>query len=205
MFVPKLIWNSIFWNYKGKDQVSVGVVAVDVDHASSESCGSVFPLAIGNCKENRYFRPEIISWPNINFITSNSCEQWWQQHNLQLTDNNNGTNFGDVHDNYNSKPLKLIKNTFKETRMMTLKLSPCILDTNGRCLKLSYLRLSLHYSLSFLLFLLFTWRQELPKLIRRLNSEKNAIKEKGITIDGKLYRIKFVGESKSANIIYDLV
>ena len=41
--------------------MSVGVVAVDVDHSSSESCGSVFPLAIGNFKENRYFRPEITS------------------------------------------------------------------------------------------------------------------------------------------------
>ena len=37
----------------GKDQVSVGVVAVNFEHASSESSSSVYPLAIGNCKENR--------------------------------------------------------------------------------------------------------------------------------------------------------
>ena len=37
----------------GKDQVSVGVVAVNFSHSSSESSGSVYPLAIGNCKENR--------------------------------------------------------------------------------------------------------------------------------------------------------
>ncbi|KAK3712977.1 hypothetical protein QZH41_008926 [Actinostola sp. cb2023] len=37
----------------GKDQVSVGVVPVDYKHISSESAGSVYPLAIANCKENR--------------------------------------------------------------------------------------------------------------------------------------------------------
>lgn len=37
----------------GKDQVSVGVVAVNLDHASSESSNSVYPLAIANFQENR--------------------------------------------------------------------------------------------------------------------------------------------------------
>ena len=39
-------------------------------------------------------------------------------------------------------------------------------------------------------------REELPKLIRRLNHEKNAIKESGIPVDGQHYKIKFVGKGK---------
>ena len=44
---------SLFTYQSGKDQVSVGVVAVEVDYNSSESCSSVYPFAIGNCKEDR--------------------------------------------------------------------------------------------------------------------------------------------------------
>jgi len=37
----------------GKDQVSVGFVALDAKHRSSQSAKSVYPLAIANCKEKR--------------------------------------------------------------------------------------------------------------------------------------------------------
>ena len=37
----------------GRNQVMFGIVPIDVDHASSESCKSVYPIAIANCKENR--------------------------------------------------------------------------------------------------------------------------------------------------------
>ena len=30
-----------------------GIVLIDVDYASSESCKSVHPIVIANCKENR--------------------------------------------------------------------------------------------------------------------------------------------------------
>lgn len=44
------IWNAVV---VGKDQVSVGIVALDSQHRSSQSAKSVFPLAIANCKEKR--------------------------------------------------------------------------------------------------------------------------------------------------------
>lgn len=34
----------------------------------------------------------------------------------------------------------------------------------------------------------------MSKLIRRLNHEKNASKESGVSVDGKDYKIKFVGK-----------
>jgi len=37
----------------GKDQVAVGIVALDAKHRSSQSARSVYPLAIANCKEKR--------------------------------------------------------------------------------------------------------------------------------------------------------
>ena len=46
------------------------------------------------------------------------------------------------------------------------------------------------------------YREELPKLIRRLNHEKNAIKESGVSVDGKDYKIKFVG--KGWTDLYDI-
>ena len=30
-----------------------GIVLIDVDYASSQSCKSVYPIVIANCKENR--------------------------------------------------------------------------------------------------------------------------------------------------------
>lgn len=39
--------------FYGRNQVMFGIVPIDVDHASSESCKSVYPIAIANCKENR--------------------------------------------------------------------------------------------------------------------------------------------------------
>jgi len=40
--------------YIGKNQVAVGVVPIGFKDKSSESALSVYPIAIGNCKENRY-------------------------------------------------------------------------------------------------------------------------------------------------------
>ena len=37
----------------GRNQVMVGVVPINVHHASSESSKSVYPIAIANCAENR--------------------------------------------------------------------------------------------------------------------------------------------------------
>ncbi|CAH3159530.1 unnamed protein product [Pocillopora meandrina] len=37
----------------GRQQVMIGVVPINVSHASSESCKSVYPIAIANCEENR--------------------------------------------------------------------------------------------------------------------------------------------------------
>ena len=50
--INKCFVNLINNSCTGKDQVSIGVVAVNLDHASSESCNSVYPLAIANCREN---------------------------------------------------------------------------------------------------------------------------------------------------------
>ena len=36
-------------------------------------------------------------------------------------------------------------------------------------------------------------RREVVMLIRRLNHEKNIIKERGLSVDGTCYKIKFVG------------
>ena len=38
----------------GKNQVHKGMVPLDLPHLSSQSCKAVWPLAIGNCKEDRY-------------------------------------------------------------------------------------------------------------------------------------------------------
>jgi len=37
----------------GKEQVTVGMVAIDTKHHSSQSAKSVYPLSIANCKEKR--------------------------------------------------------------------------------------------------------------------------------------------------------
>ena len=37
--------------FSGKDQVMVGLVAINSTFSSSQSCKAVFPLAIANCKE----------------------------------------------------------------------------------------------------------------------------------------------------------
>ena len=37
----------------GKNQVAIGMVALDAKHRSSQSAKSVYPLAIANCKEKR--------------------------------------------------------------------------------------------------------------------------------------------------------
>lgn len=37
----------------GRQQVMIGIVPINVHHASSESSKSVYPIAIANCKENR--------------------------------------------------------------------------------------------------------------------------------------------------------
>ena len=39
--------------FTGRQQVMIGVVPINVHHASSESCKSVYPIAIANCQENR--------------------------------------------------------------------------------------------------------------------------------------------------------
>jgi len=36
-----------------KDQVTIGIVALDAGHRSSQSAKSVYPLATANCKEKR--------------------------------------------------------------------------------------------------------------------------------------------------------
>ena len=43
----------VLFKFTGKDQVSVGVVPVSLNNSSAESCDAVYPLAIGNCNENR--------------------------------------------------------------------------------------------------------------------------------------------------------
>ena len=42
-----------FLAFTGRHQVMFGIVPIDVDHASSESCKNVYPIAIANCKENK--------------------------------------------------------------------------------------------------------------------------------------------------------
>lgn len=37
----------------GKDQVAVGLAPINFDNKSSESALSIYPIAIGNCKEKR--------------------------------------------------------------------------------------------------------------------------------------------------------
>ena len=37
----------------GKDQVSVGIVSINISGKSSQSSLSVYPLAIANCNEKR--------------------------------------------------------------------------------------------------------------------------------------------------------
>lgn len=38
----------------GRSQVLIGVVPKDTPYLSNQSCKSVYPLAIANCKEDRY-------------------------------------------------------------------------------------------------------------------------------------------------------
>ena len=38
---------------QGKNQVAVGLAPIDFANKSSESALSIYPIAIGNCKENR--------------------------------------------------------------------------------------------------------------------------------------------------------
>ena len=42
---------SLYWFISGKDQVAVGLAPIDFKNKSSESTLSIYPLAIGNCKE----------------------------------------------------------------------------------------------------------------------------------------------------------
>lgn len=37
----------------GRHQVLFGIVPIDVEHASSESCKSIYPVAVANSQENR--------------------------------------------------------------------------------------------------------------------------------------------------------
>jgi len=39
--------------FLGKDQVAVGLAPIDFANKSSESALSIYPIAIGNCKEKR--------------------------------------------------------------------------------------------------------------------------------------------------------
>lgn len=43
----------VLYSSTGRQQVMIGVVPINVSHASSESCKSVYPVAIANCEENR--------------------------------------------------------------------------------------------------------------------------------------------------------
>ena len=46
----------------------IGVVPINVSHASSESCKSVYPIAIANCDENRYELHLVLSVSGYNII-----------------------------------------------------------------------------------------------------------------------------------------
>jgi hypothetical protein len=47
--------------FAGKNQVAIGVVPINFEGKSSESSLSVYPIAIGNCKEKRLVQPLCIS------------------------------------------------------------------------------------------------------------------------------------------------
>ena len=42
-----------FLAFIGRHQVLFGIVPIDVEHASSESCKSVYPVAVANSQEDR--------------------------------------------------------------------------------------------------------------------------------------------------------
>ena len=42
-----------FLAFIGRHQVLFGIVPIDVEHASSESCKSIYPVAVANSQENR--------------------------------------------------------------------------------------------------------------------------------------------------------
>ena len=42
-----------FLAFIGRHQVLFGIVPIDVEHASSESCKSIYPVAVANSQGNR--------------------------------------------------------------------------------------------------------------------------------------------------------
>ena len=63
-----------FLAFIGRHQVLFGIVPIDVEHASSESCKSVYPVAVANCQENRLEPSTVLFSHSQNLINVNkSC------------------------------------------------------------------------------------------------------------------------------------